>query len=72
MSEDTKVNLIWASTIVLVILTIVSGITYYNSSVELAEFKVKQTALEQGYVQGTIPGQSGVYWIKPDKIQFLK
>ena len=39
---------------------------------DVTEFKVKQTALEQGYVQGTIPGQSGVYWIKPDKIQFLK
>lgn len=72
MQEETKINFIWASTIVLVILTIVSGITVYNTSTALAVLKVQQTALEQGCVQGTLPGQQGVFWIKPDKIQILK
>ena len=66
MSDDVKSQLIWATVIVLCIGIICGSITYYNSATELANINLQITALEQGCVQGSIAGQQGVYWIKPD------
>jgi len=32
-------------------------------------FEFTNKAIEAGYVQGNIPGQAGVYWVKPDGSQ---
>ena len=66
MSEDNKTNLIVCVTIVVVVAIIGGLFTFYNSCFLI----LQQTAIEQGYVQSTIPGQNGVFWVKPQQEVF--
>lgn len=54
---EAATNLIWATALTLTVSSIVWSISYYYSTVNTA-------AMENGYEQGSLPGQIGVYWIK--------
>ena len=57
MEEETKQLLIMCTAIALIIAAIASSISYYYTTVDIK-------AMESGYNQRTIPGSSGVYWVK--------
>lgn len=55
--ENARVHLIWAATLLAIVTVIAVTISVYNTEVNV-------TAMKNGYEQTSIPGQSGVYWIK--------
>lgn len=61
MSEQTKSNIIWAVTAIVIVAIFVYGIITTNQQNRDLEDKMRAS----GYEQGSIPGQVGSYWVKP-------
>ncbi len=57
MEEETKQLLFMCVAAVLITTAIAGSISYYYTTVDIK-------AMESGYNQRTIPGSSGVYWVK--------
>lgn len=60
MRDDTR-SVIWAATLVIIvgIISVPWAISYYCTT-------FTQSLIEAGYEQQTLPGESGVYWVKTD------
>ena len=60
MTEETKNILIVYITVVLVVSSIVWGLSFYYTT-------TTSKAIEQGYSKQTLQGVEGVHWVAPDK-----
>lgn len=58
MDHDFKCFVVLMLTIIVVVASIVFGITYYQT-------EVVKSAIQAGLVQDTLPGETGVFWVKP-------
>ena len=56
MSDEIKSQLIWATVLVAIVISIPWSISYYYTTTAKA-------AMEHGYEQGVLPGKQSVYWI---------
>lgn len=57
MSDEVKSQLIWATVVIVAVVSIPWSISHYYTSTTKA-------AMENGYEQGVLPGKMDVYWIK--------
>jgi len=65
MSDEKCAVIVTGLTVCSIVLFIASGISYVN----YMDYEFSKKAIESGYVQGSLPGKSGVYWVKPDGSQ---
>jgi hypothetical protein len=60
MSEALKAHLVWAGVVIVVAVILGTAVTETNRQNRDLENQMRLG----GYEQGSVPGQTGVYWIK--------
>tara|TARA_R110002096_G_scaffold66682_2_gene162161 strand:- start:1342 stop:1530 length:189 start_codon:yes stop_codon:yes gene_type:complete len=57
MGDGTKMSIVWATALVLVVSSIAWSISWYRTTTTRA-------ALEGGYSKQSLPGVTGTHWVK--------
>lgn len=61
MMDEYGSELIWATALVLIVALLCGSIGMHSASIH-------QQAMENGYHQSTLPGVTGVWWVKDGEI----